>query len=35
MTTGFLFLVSKKGQKGDKSEFVTKSLRIIVTIIFM
>ena len=30
-----LFLVCKKEQKVDKSKFVTKSVRIIVTIIFM
>ena len=32
---GSLFLVCKEGQKEDKSEFVTKSVGIIVTIIFM
>ena len=33
--TWFLFLVCKKGQKEDKNEFATKSVEIIVTIIFM
>ena len=31
----FLFLVSTKGQKKDKSEFITKFVRIIVTIVFI
>ena len=31
----FLFLVSKKGQKRNKSKFVIKFVGIIVTIIFM
>ena len=31
----FLFLVSVKGQKKDKIEFVTKFVRIIVTIVFL
>ena len=32
LETWFLFLVCKKGQKEDKSEFETKSVKIIVTI---
>ena len=35
LKTLFLFLICKKGQKEDKSEFVTKSEEIIVTIIFI
>ena len=35
LKTRFLFLVCKRRKKGDKSEFVTKSVEIIVTIIFM
>ena len=35
LKTWFLFLVCKKKQKEDKSEFVTKSVEIIVTIIFI
>ena len=35
LKTWFLFLVCRKGQKEDKSEFLTKSVGIIVTIIFM
>ena len=35
LKTRFLFWVCKKGQKEDKSKFVTKSVGIIVTIIFM
>ena len=35
LKTLFLFWVCKKGQKEDKSEFVTKYVGIIVTIIFM
>ena len=35
LKTRFLFLVCKKKQKEDKSEFVTKSVEIIVTIIFI
>ena len=34
LKTWFLFLICKKGQKEDKSEFVTKSVGIVVTIIF-
>ena len=33
LKTWFLSLVCKEGQKDDKSEFVTKSIGIIVTII--
>ena len=33
LKTSFLLLVCKKGQKEDKSKFVTKSVGIIVTII--
>ena len=33
--TCFLILACEKGQKEDKSEFVTKSAGVIVTIIFM
>ena len=33
--TWFLFLVSKKGQNRDKSEFVTKYVVIMIRIIFM
>ena len=35
LKTRFLLLVCKKVQKEDKSKFVTKSVGIIVTIIFM
>ena len=35
LKTWFLFLVCKKGQKKDKSKFVTKSVGIIVTTIFI
>ena len=35
LKTRSLFLVCKKGEKGDKSKFVTKFVGIIVTIIFM
>ena len=35
LKTWFLFLDWKKGQKEDKSEFVTKFVGIIVTIIFV
>ena len=35
LKTWFLFLVCKKGQKEDKKEFVTTSVGIKVTIIFM
>ena len=35
LKTRFLFLVGKEGQKEDKSKFVTKSVGIIVMIIFM
>ena len=35
LKTRFLFLICKKGEKEDKSKFVTKFVGIIVTIIFM
>ena len=35
LKTRFLFLVYKEGKKKDKSQFVTKSVGIIVIIIFM
>ena len=35
LKTWFLFLVCKKEQKEDKSEFVTKFVGIIVAILFM
>ena len=35
LKTWFLFLVCKKRQKEDKSQFAAKSVGIIITIIFM
>ena len=35
LKTYFLFLVCKKGQKQDKSEFIAESVGIIVAIILM
>ena len=35
LKTWFFFLVCKEGQKEDKNEFITKSVGIVITIIFM